>query len=465
VTRSLHRLTTALLLGFLLLAAVTGYWALAAAPALLAREDNPRPIEQLRRIARGPILARDGTLLAVATPGAGPGAWARSYPVPEAAPAVGYASLKHGTAGIEEAYDAVLLGLAGRDPVEAARDDLLHRLPAGRGVRLTLDPRVQSAAEHALGAFTGAIVVLDAQTGEVLALASHPAYDPNRLEEQFEALSRDPAAPLVNRTTQSAYQPGPTLEPALVAEALDRGVLAPEEIVTGAGRPLEAGLTLACAGSPPHPDLDAGAALAYACPAFAGELGRRLGAAALDGLFARLGLFDAPGLPLRTAVSAHPPLPAGDQDLLLAAAGQGALTVTPLHIALVTAALAGDGTTPAPRLVDAVQGTDGAWQPVAAAPPRALFGYASAAQVRAWLRSAVSGPGPAHEAWLSTVPVAGHAGIALSGSQAGVPVGLAWFSGFTLGERPIVVTVLIEHSTDARTAAEVARSVFAAATP
>jgi hypothetical protein len=85
--------------------------------------------------------------------------------------------------------------------------------------------------------------------------------------------------------------------------------------------------------------------------------------------------------------------------------------------------------------------------------------------VRAWLTSAVNGPGPAHEAWQSSVPVAGHAGIALSGWQAGVPVGLAWFSGFTLGEHPIVVTVLLENSTDARTAAEVARSVFAATAP
>jgi cell division protein FtsI/penicillin-binding protein 2 len=99
---------------------------------------------------------------------------------------------------------------------------------------------------------------------------------------------------------------------------------------------------------------------------------RRLGATALDALFARLGLFDAPVLPLRTAVGERPPLPTSDLDLLLAATGQGALTVTPLHVALITAALAGNGTTPAPRLVDAVQSVDGAWQPVAAAPSHAV---------------------------------------------------------------------------------------------
>jgi cell division protein FtsI/penicillin-binding protein 2 len=136
-----------------------------------------------------------------------------------------------------------------------------------------------------------------------------------------------------------------------------------------------------------------------------------------------------------------------------------------MHIALLTTALARDGTAPAPRLVDAVQLADGAWQPAPAVPAHTLFAYADAAQVRAWLRSAVSGPGPAHDAWSADVPVAGHAGIALSGWQAGVPEGLAWFSGFTLDARPIVVTVLIERSTNARTAATVARNVFAATVP
>jgi peptidoglycan glycosyltransferase len=468
MNRAIRRLAAGLLLTYLALAAGAGYWNTVRAPELLAHEDNPRPIEQRRRIARGAILARDGTPLAVAEPDSDPGTWRRGYPFAVTVPAVGYASLKHGTAGLEDSYDDVLVGLEGGDPLARAWAETIHRLPAGRAIRLTLDPALQLAADRALGARRGAVVVLDARSGDVLALVSHPTFDPGALDEQFEALSQDPAAPLLERATQGAYQPGPVLQPFLLAAARERGTIAMSEVITGAGLPLALGLDLRCAAPAPR-DLAGPAALAAACPGYFAALGERLGAPALDALFETLGFYDAPEVPVRVFVSDRPPLPAGGEVLQRASAGQGELTLSPLHVALATAALAGDGALPAPRLVAAVERPEGGWAPVLKPPGRPAFAAATAAELREALLAAVSGPGPAAGAATDGLSVAGHAGVALVGGGNGQPRGQAWFTGFAAqaGDPPgtLVVTVLVEQSDDPRTAAEIAGAIFATQRP
>lgn len=464
MNRPLHRLILALLAGYLLVAVGAGYWSIVRAPDLLIRGDNPRVVLERQAIRRGDILDRHGAVLASSIAGTAPGTWQRRYLLPAAAPATGYYSLRHGAGQVEATYDDVLMGLEGRDPFTRYLDGLLHRVPGGRGVRLTLDSGVQRAAEAALGGRAGAVVVLGASTGEILALASHPAYDPNELEAQFERLAADPGAPLVNRTTQGSYQPGPALEPALMAYALQRGTIAPGEVITASGLPIDLGISLSC-GDIIGMNLAPDEALAYACPGYFAEIGRRMEPADLDRLLETLGFFTAPRLPLAIAVPERSAVPAGDTGRALAVTGQGALTVTPLHVALVTAALANQGVMPAPRLVEAVELPDGQWASVLAESGNEIFAPAAAEQVRAWLQAAAAGDGPAGAARVNGFPIAGHAGVALSGVQLGVPEGLSWFSGFTAGGRagePVVVTVLIEHNSSPRAAAAVAQAVFRA---
>lgn len=213
-TRRAMQLSAALIA---LVSAIAGYWGVARSSELTARSDNPRLVDAERAIRRGPILARDGTVLAYSAPlsNGAPARFdtphARRYPYPETAPAVGYASWRHGTGGIETYADAILRGAL------TPLDRLLHRPQIGAAFTTTLDIALQQRLHRALAGSTrpagrGAGIIIDWQTGEVLALASAPSFDPNQLDEGWDSLRADARAPLLNRATQGLYQPGPLLQ-------------------------------------------------------------------------------------------------------------------------------------------------------------------------------------------------------------------------------------------------------------
>ncbi len=203
---------TAVLLGTLAIA--TGVWSTVQAAATTARDDNPRRVEAERAIARGSIYDRSGVLLAESQAQSTPNralVYQRRYSVPEAAPALGYYSQRYGVGGMEAVADAHLRGS------RTAWDELIHAPQIGAPITLTLDAKMQLNVERALQATMpttitrGAVVILDASTGQVLTLASAPSFDPNTLEDRWDALRNDPFAPLVNRATQGLYQPGDLL--------------------------------------------------------------------------------------------------------------------------------------------------------------------------------------------------------------------------------------------------------------
>ncbi len=215
VARASMRVSAALIA---VLGLAAGYWGVVRADALRARADNPRLVVAEQATFRGPIYDRGGALLAFSAcadaaqapaPCAGMRPrYRRYYPHPEAAPAIGYYSLRYGTGGLEAFADAVLRGR------RTLWDDLLHRPRLGEAITSSLDLGWQLRAANALRAGSalttpqGAAVVLDWRSGEVLALVSTPRFDPNHLEQTWERLRTDPNAPLVNRATQGLYQPG-----------------------------------------------------------------------------------------------------------------------------------------------------------------------------------------------------------------------------------------------------------------
>ncbi len=199
-------------------AALSGiWWTVIRGPDLLERTDNPRRAIADRYVPRGNIIDRADNPLDK-TVGAS-GSYTRQYEYPALGPIIGYTDPVFGQAGLEASLDNYLRGLQGNPASLLWWDYLLYGTPPpGLDVRLSLDLSLQTTADKLLGNHTGAIVLLNAQSGEVFIMASHPGFDPNLLREQGSALAQDPRAPLINRAAQGLYPPGNLLQPLAQAE-------------------------------------------------------------------------------------------------------------------------------------------------------------------------------------------------------------------------------------------------------
>ena len=338
------RLGHALLLLLLSTALGTGVWTTIRTTELQAQASNPHRVLDELRIQRGNIIDRQGTLLAGITVDES-GFVERRYPVPAAAPVVGYATLDYGTAGIERSCDTALRGLAQRSPWQRAGDDLLHRFPAGLTVPLTLDASLQKAAQELLAGQLGAAVLANVHTGEILVLASTPTYNPNTVAERWETLRDTPTAPLLNRVTQGLAQPGGILETVLLGALLEEGRLSTPPLPLAAELAIN-GDTWGCRTAPLGSDW--AAALHSACPAPFAKVGEREGVAWLEAVFARWELTTPPALELPT-ITAERELTATTPAA--EASGQGTLLVTPLQLLNVAATVGNDGKRPSLHLL------------------------------------------------------------------------------------------------------------------
>jgi cell division protein FtsW (lipid II flippase) len=206
-----------LCLGIAACAIANGWWATWRADDLLIRTDNPRRAITDRYVQRGNILDRQNQAL-TATEGE-IGGFSRRYLVPELSPVVGYTHPVYGQAGLEQTLDPYLRGLQGLPTLEIWWQHLLYgQPPRGLNVRLSLDLGIQRVADRLLGDKTGAVVLINAQTGEILAMASHPTYDANQLDKIGADLSNAPGAPLLNRATQGLYPSANIVTPLLMAK-------------------------------------------------------------------------------------------------------------------------------------------------------------------------------------------------------------------------------------------------------
>jgi cell division protein FtsW (lipid II flippase)/cell division protein FtsI/penicillin-binding protein 2 len=422
MTDSIRHVSLVLLVAFAGLALVSGYWALVRQDGVRNRDDNPRLVAAEQRVPRGPILDRDGVVLARSRP-RDDEIQARTYLTPTV-PAVGYYSLKHGVGGIEASADPLLRGLEGRSEGDLFLDELLHRQPKGRGVGLTIDNGLQGEIAAMMGSVgrdgtvaeetrpKGAVLVLDVENGEILASISQPTYDPNTLDADWEQLESDPDAPLLNRATQGLYQPGGALWPVVLSAGLEAGVVDLDAPAGALEEPVAIdGRTVSCVRAPQGATL--ADALAAGCPAASAKLGADLGVSGLEQAFRDWGLDVPPFLEIPTESGE-----ATVMDPALAAIGQEQLTVTPLHLALVAATIGNAGMTPPAHLKLMSEGEAGRWQqtipegralqvvdPDLADRLRTLFEPSSDGQVLGYTALAVAGEErPAHAWFLGLAP-------------------------------------------------------------
>lgn len=435
------------------------YWMVVRAGDVLSRPENVRPLEEEARGQRGRILDSAGQALARTELDAG-GYARRVYTSPALAHVTGYWSLRYGVSGIEAARNDDLRGGQNVSAQEHLVNTLLHRPTIGDDVVLTIDSNVQKAADEALGTQTGAVVVLDARSGAVLAMASRPYFDPNRIDDTVDSLKQAGGQPLLNRATQGLYTPGSTFKTVTLAAALELGVAQPSTVFTYTLRPPDAqhhgwwhvgDQKYLCENHPANnAPFDLTSAYIWSCNVTFGDLGLAIGADRYNEMARRFGLGRPLLFDLPTALSrlyATPDYLTGQERyyaLASTAFGQGEVSVTPLQMALVAAAVANDGKMPRPYLVARVQTAGGRTTSVTRPQTLAtVMSSATADAVRRMMVESVSS-GWAQSASLSGVSVGGKTGTAeISSGQSPH----SWFIGFAPGDSPrYAIAVIMENA-------------------
>ena len=283
-----------------------------------------------------------------------------------------------GQSGLEAAYDDLLRGQDGRVLVNTGFDGAVRRTvplreaAPGATLVLTVDSALQKELQNVLlsqievlrttkaaGAGrecrAGAAVVVDVQTGGILAAASVPGFDLNRYRADYAALSADAAAPLLDRVCQGLYAPGSAFKPAVAAAALTAGI-DPAATVNCTGRyGFYSGYQPGCLQYGHGGPVDLRTALEYSCNIFFYDVGRRLGVDVFSAMARQLGLATPTGVEIteaqgRLTWSSDENYQAG--LTLMAAIGQGNTAVTPLQLAAYAAALANCGQRPALHFAD-----------------------------------------------------------------------------------------------------------------
>lgn len=284
-----------------------------------------------------------------------------------------------GKNGLEKSYESVLHGRTGHQEYEAnVRGRVIRALGAqpavdGANLHLSLDIGLQKVAMEALGDFKGAVVAIEPSTGQVLALASKPSFDPNPFiqgidRKSFAELQEDEARPLYDRATRGAYPPGSTVKPFEALAGLELLNLAPGQRIACPGYyrlPGSAHKYRDWAHSG-HGATDMHLAIVQSCDVYFYELAVRLGIRRLhDFMQGRFGFGDPTGIDLPGEKAGLYPSEEWKKkrrkqnwslgDTVIAGIGQGFVTATPLQMARATAILANQGRKVEPRLVERIQ--------------------------------------------------------------------------------------------------------------
>ena len=341
---------------FLVLVIGLGYWQVWRAEALENRGDNPRVAEAARRFDRGSLISADGVVLAETDTERA----LRIYATPSLAQTVGYASTRFGQTGLELAANDALSGEEGGDFMEFLESTFLPDRAEGNDVVLTIDSGVQEAAVAALGGRKGAVVVMDAQTGALLALVSEPTFDANTLDQSFPQLTENPNQPLLNRATQGLYPPGSTIKVLTAAAAIDTGSIQPDTEVECIGEYVVDGFPIECVrGEGRFSFLEAFENSVNAV--FAQVAVERIGWAGFTAYANDIGFGTDLGMEIDTSSSRLHNPGTTESDVLLANTGfgQGELLVTPLQMAVLAATVGNGGVRPTPYLISEIREQDG----------------------------------------------------------------------------------------------------------
>lgn len=286
---------------------------------------------------------------------------------------------KIGRNGIERSYDKSLRGVAGNMKVEVnavgrvirelERDNAVQ----GEPVQLTIDYELQRYAAERLAGESGSVVVVDVKSGNVLAMASVPAFDPNDFNvgisrAKWQSLLADKRKPLINKAVAGQYPPGSTFKMTVALAALEAGVIKADHEVTCWGKKELGNHTFHCWKREGHGTLDLVGAIQHSCDIYFYDIADRVGIDKIADMARRLGLGTAPDLPIPAVADGLVPgkgwklatqgVPWQRGETWVTGIGQGYITATPLQLAVMTARIANGVTAVKPGLVTGAKVAD-----------------------------------------------------------------------------------------------------------
>lgn len=454
-------LITYLMVGlFISMIGYFGYFLQVRGETVINNSYNARLDRFSDRIIRGELLSHDGQILA-RTEADEDGSERRVYPYgPLFAHSVGYSD--HGKTGLEALANFYLLS-SHMNLIEQTVNEFSGVKNIGDNVITTLDVDLQQTASDALGGRRGAVIVMEPDTGKILAMISRPEYDPNTLGADWDFLisGENTEAQLLNRATQGLYPPGSTFKILTILEYIREHPDTWREYTFDCDGIYECGdYTISCYHGNVHGHQTLEQAFANSCNGAFAALGQELDAGAMHDLAEQL-LFNQE-LPLSLAYSKGSftmNTGADTWEILQTSIGQGNTQITPMHNAMITAAIANGGILMKPYLLERVESAAG--EEVKRFLPESAGSLMTAdeADALSGLMRLVVTEGTGSAVRTDAYSVAGKTGSAEfeTGRETH-----AWFTGFAPAENPrLAVTVVVEEAgSGGQVAAPIARSIF-----
>lgn len=454
------------------------------ADELQSDKHNRRGLIERYSQPRGDIYAADGTSLTGSTKtGSSDFQYKRTYKNgPLWAPVTGFSSQIYGQTLLEGVYDEFLTGTDDRLFFDRTVGMLTGEQRGGGAVHTTLMPSAQQAAFEGLQGKEGAVVALNPETGEILALANTPSYDPSDIagmseedQETWTSLQKknDPSQPMLNRGLRQVYPPGSTFKLVTAAAALESGSYSLDEKTDSPDPyhlPSSGNELPNWSDSIPCENASIRDALKYSCNNVFAKLSEELGNEKMKETAEKFGFNKEQFVPVRTAASSFPVMEP-DQNAM-AGIGQGSVTATPLQMAMVASAIANDGTLMQPYMVNKLAAPN--LDVIEQNDPEELgepLSSETAQQLQEAMETVVGPGGTGTNAQIPGVTVGGKTGTAQHGvGNEAKPY--AWFVSYAQddnGDSPVAVAVLIESSDTVRDevggnslAAPIAKSVMQA---
>ena len=410
---------------------------------------NPRLRLMEETVRRGQIIDSAGVVLADSTSGE------REYPYGrQLAHLVG--SVQMGKSGVEARYN-ILLQSPSMEIIQRFKNLPGDGKVTGDTAMLTIDASIQEIVYSAFGQNRGAAVVMEPSTGRILAMVSRPNFDPARVADNWGELIGDTASsPLLNRATQGLYPPGSVFKPLTAAAAIENGLA--DFIYECSGIATFGGDTLRCFNSRVHGTVDMLQAMAVSCNGYFAAAALEIGVEALHEACERAFFNQDLSYQIERGRSSFTLSPdASVIDIARTSIGQGQTLVTPLHMCMVTSAIANNGRMMKPYVLGRQVSATGAYRSLTL--PEVL-GQAFSGEVAAALTEMMIeavGTGSAAPAAVAGVSIAAKTGTAqnASGDDHG------WVTAFAPadGQPQIAIAVVMENAGGPRLGLELVKKV------